>query len=81
MTKPLVQSTGRRKTAIARVRLRPGTGKILCNGRPLVEYFPVPTHAQHATEPLRLSETADVYDVDVARVPVGSSVATEVAAS
>ena len=73
MTKPLVQSTGRRKTAIARVRLRPGTGKITINGRPVAEYFPVPTHAQHATEPLRLSETADVYDVDATLVGGGVS--------
>jgi small subunit ribosomal protein S9 len=37
---PVVTTTGRRKTAIARVRLKPGTGNIHVNGRPLAEYFP-----------------------------------------
>ena len=36
----LSQATGRRKTAIARVRLNPGTGAILVNGRPYETYFP-----------------------------------------
>ncbi|MSY45275.1 MAG: 30S ribosomal protein S9, partial [Actinobacteria bacterium] len=44
MPKPLVQSTGRRKTAIARVRLRPGTGNIVVNGKPVEIYFTVPSH-------------------------------------
>jgi len=62
--KPLIQTTGRRKEAIARVRLRPGTGKITVNGRPFEQYFPVLTHQVVATEPLRLTQTAEVYDVD-----------------
>jgi small subunit ribosomal protein S9 len=37
---PVVTATGKRKTAIARVRLKPGTGQILVNGRPMTEYFP-----------------------------------------
>ena len=40
MPKPLMQSTGRRKEAVARVRIRPGTGKITVNTRPVEEYFP-----------------------------------------
>lgn len=64
MTKPLIQSTGRRKEAVARVRFRPGTGKIMCNGRTIEEYFPNPTHRMVATEGLRLTQTAEVYDVD-----------------
>lgn len=64
MPKPLIQTTGRRKEAIARVRLRPGTGKITVNGRPFEQYFPVLTHQVVATEPLRLTQTAEVYDVD-----------------
>lgn len=64
MPKPLIQTTGRRKEAVARVRLRPGTGKITVNGRPFEEYFPVLTHRVLATEPLRLTQTAEVYDVD-----------------
>jgi len=64
MPSPLVQSTGRRKQAVARVRLRPGTGAITVNGRSIEEYFPTPTHRMVLTEPLKITETADVYDVD-----------------
>ena len=64
MAKPLVQSTGRRKEAVARVRLRPGSGAISVNGRPLQEYFPTETHRMIVTEPLRLTSTAEVYDID-----------------
>jgi small subunit ribosomal protein S9 len=62
--KPLIQSTGRRKAAIARVRLRPGTGVITINKRPLEDYFPSATHRMVITEPLRLVDKTDVYDVD-----------------
>jgi len=64
VSKPLVQSTGRRKRAIARVRLRPGTGKITVNGRDIESYFPTAMQRNVALEPLRLTQTADVYDVD-----------------
>ena len=64
MPKPLIQTTGRRKEAVARVRLRPGTGVILCNKRPFEQFFPNATHRQIVTEPLRLTQTAEVYDVD-----------------
>jgi small subunit ribosomal protein S9 len=62
--KPLIQSTGRRKAAVARVRLRPGTGVITVNRRPIGEYFPSATHRMIITEPLRLADKAEVYDVD-----------------
>jgi small subunit ribosomal protein S9 len=62
--KPLIQTTGRRKEAVARVRLRPGTGVILCNKRPFEAFFPNATHRQIVTVPLRLTQTAEVYDVD-----------------
>jgi len=64
MSKPLVQTTGRRKQAIARVRLRDGEGKITVNGRDVVDYFPSDTHRMIFTEPLRLTETAERYDID-----------------
>jgi small subunit ribosomal protein S9 len=64
VTKPLIQTTGRRKESIARVRLRPGTGVIKINGREFQDYFPILTHQVVATEPLRLTQTADVYDVE-----------------
>ncbi|HEX4822636.1 MAG TPA: 30S ribosomal protein S9 [Acidimicrobiales bacterium] len=56
-------TTGRRKAAVARVWLRPGSGKITINGREVTDYFPNPTHRQLLSEPLRVTETADVYDV------------------
>jgi small subunit ribosomal protein S9 len=64
MPKPLVQSTGRRKQAVARVRIRAGSGQVTVNKRPLDSYFPSETHRMIVTEPLRLTTTADVYDVD-----------------
>ncbi len=63
--KPLIQATGRRKQAVARVRLRPGTGTITVNRRGLDNYFPSETHRMIVTEPLRLTSTEEVYDVDV----------------
>jgi small subunit ribosomal protein S9 len=62
--KPLCQSTGRRKEAVARVRLRPGTGTITVNKRSLEDYFPSDTHRMLITEPLRLTEQVETYDVD-----------------
>ena len=73
MPKPLIQSTGRRKSAVARVRLRPGTGQINVNGRPIEQYFTILTHRQDSTEPLRLTQTADVYDVDASIMGGGVS--------
>jgi small subunit ribosomal protein S9 len=62
--KPLIQTTGRRKAAVARVRLRDGTGVVTINKRPIDEYFPSATHRMIITEPLRLVEKSDIYDVD-----------------
>jgi small subunit ribosomal protein S9 len=62
--KPLIQSTGRRKAAIARVRLRPGTGTIVVNGRGVEEYFPSASHRMVLTEPLRVVEKSEVYNID-----------------
>lgn len=64
MTKPLVQSTGRRKAAVARVRLRPGSGVVTINKRPIEDYFPSATHRMIVTEPIRLVEKTESYDVD-----------------
>ncbi|MEX0768528.1 MAG: 30S ribosomal protein S9 [Microthrixaceae bacterium] len=64
MPHPLVQSTGRRKRAVARVRIRPGDGTITINKRPLEDYFPNPTHRMVLSEPLRLTSTAEMYNID-----------------
>ena len=54
--------TGRRKTSAARVFLRPGTGRILVNKRPLEEYFPRPTLVMDLTRPLDITECREQYD-------------------
>ena len=64
MTAPLTQTTGRRKEAIARTRLRPGTGVLTVNGRPFDTYFTTPAHRMEAVEPLRVAEATESYDVD-----------------
>jgi small subunit ribosomal protein S9 len=64
MPKPLVQATGRRKQAVARVRFRPGEGAITINRRSFEDYFPSATFRTLATEPLRLVEKNEEYDVD-----------------
>ena len=64
MTTPLVQTTGRRKGAVARVRLRPGTGTITINSRSVDNYFPSKAHQMILSEPLRLTSTDEAYDVD-----------------
>ena len=62
-TTGLVRATGRRKEAIVRVRLVPGTGQFKLNGRPLEDYFPNKVHQQLVNEPFKTVEKADQYDV------------------
>ena len=64
MTKPLTQTTGRRKEAIARVRLRPGTGVITINGKAFDAYFTTAAQRMIVSEPLRITNTLETYDVD-----------------
>jgi small subunit ribosomal protein S9 len=64
LPKPLTQTTGRRKQAVARVRLRTGGGTLTVNKRPIEEYFPSASHRMIVTEPLRLTTTEEQYDVD-----------------
>jgi small subunit ribosomal protein S9 len=65
VTVPLTQSTGRRKEAVARVRLRPGTGVIIVNRRPIADYFPTAVQRMLATEASRVTSTEETYDIDV----------------
>jgi small subunit ribosomal protein S9 len=62
--------TGRRKNAIARVRIIPGSGKWKINGRTLGGYFPNKVHQQEVNEPFTVLELDDRYDV-VARISGG----------
>lgn len=62
--------TGRRKTSVARVRLVPGEGNVIINGRPLNEYFGLKTLELITKQPLVLTDTVGKYDV-VAKVEGG----------
>ena len=64
MTKPITQTTGRRKRSVARVRFRPGTGVVTVNGKLLDDYFPSRTHRNNSIEPFTVTETVGTYDVD-----------------
>lgn len=63
MPTPLVQTTGRRKGAVARVRIRPGTGTVTVNARDITAYFPSRAHRMIITEPLRVLDLDATYDV------------------
>ena len=58
-----VQTVGRRKEAVVRVRLVPGSGNFTLNGRTLEQYFPNKVHQQLIREPLVTLEKTDAYDV------------------
>ena len=62
---PEFLGTGRRKTAIARVRLTSGTGKITVNGRTVDHYFPLDSLRVQVTQPLTVTGTAEKFDVRV----------------
>ena len=55
--------TGRRKTSTARVRLVPGTGRVIINNRDAEEYFPYETQRLILKQPLVATETEGTYDV------------------
>ena len=72
MAEPMsdIRATGKRKTAVARVRLRLGTGQILVNGRPVEEYFPREALRILIQQPFEATNTAGRFDV-LARVEGG----------
>ncbi|GGH60388.1 30S ribosomal protein S9 [Rothia aerolata] len=64
------QAVGRRKEAVARVRVVPGTGQWTINGRALDNYFPNKLHQQEVNDPFKLLELEGAYDV-IARIHGG----------
>jgi len=58
-------ATGRRKTAVARVRLFQGTGEIMVNGKPAQEYFPAARHLIDVMKPLRLANAEGQYSATI----------------
>lgn len=63
MIKNLGIGTGRRKTAVARVYIREGEGKILVNGKDLVRYFPQGEHAMMVRQPLVVTASENRFDI------------------
>ena len=59
----VITATGKRKSSIARVRLTPGTGSIVVNGRQVDEYFPRPALQILVRKPMELTESLERYDV------------------
>ena len=58
-----IQTVGRRKRAVARVRMIPGSGEIVVNGRSLDDYFPNKLHQQDIMQPLALLEREGQFDI------------------
>jgi small subunit ribosomal protein S9 len=61
----LYYATGKRKNAIARTWLKPGTGEIIINNRPIENYFPTEILRANLVEPFKLTNTMDTYNVKV----------------
>jgi small subunit ribosomal protein S9 len=59
------QGTGKRKTSVARVILRPGDGKTWFNGRTIEDYFPRAAHRTLVLAPLKVAGLEDTYDIRV----------------
>ncbi len=66
-------ATGKRKTAIARTWMTPGTGNISINNRTLEEYFPMETAKAALLQPLHLTNNAQSYDIRVKVIGGGIS--------
>ncbi len=60
---PYIWGTGRRKTSAARVRIKPGTGKFLINGREFDQFFVTDDTRRAAQQPLVVTETRNNYDI------------------
>lgn len=65
MSTNYVYGTGRRKTAVARVRLLPGDGDIVVNGKPAAEYFGGAAREGALVQPFRVTETEGRYSASV----------------
>ena len=65
MAEPYSYGTGRRKTSTARVFMRPGSGRIIVNGRPIDEYFGRETARMIIRQPLEVADVLDRFDIRV----------------
>lgn len=64
-TATLATATGRRKNAVARVQLKPGSGNITINNRSMEEYFPTLVLQNQLVEPLQVAQANKQYDIEV----------------
>lgn len=64
MAKPLIQTTGRRKESVARVRFHDGSGQMTLNGKTLESYFSTMATRMRVMEPLTLTQTQGRYDIE-----------------
>jgi small subunit ribosomal protein S9 len=71
-------ATGRRKTAISRTWITPGSGKVTINNLPAEKYFPIETTRNNMTEPFKITNTMGDYDVKA--TVVGGGVAGQAGA-
>lgn len=76
MIRPI--TVGRRKTAVARVKMTEGSGKVMVNGREFEDYFPLVIHREEILKPLSITETLGRYDITV-RVEGGGTTGQAVA--
>ncbi len=61
----ILSATGRRKTAIAQVRLKPGSGKVTVNSLPIEEYFPIALSRLEALRPLTIAKLEGNFDITI----------------
>lgn len=73
MAETLLNGTGRRKTSVARVILKPGTGNIIINDAPIDNYFRLETSKMIIRQPLELTKTLNKYDISANVVGGGIS--------
>lgn len=71
MTEP-IQATGRRRTAIATIKLTPGTGRIKVNGREFEDYFTTTTSSLVAVKPLSVADLVKKFDIEVKAIGGGT---------
>ena len=65
MSTDSINATGRRKTSIARIQLKPGEGSVTVNERPMEEYFPTVQLQNSLLYPLHVADSAQKYDVNI----------------
>ena len=65
MTEQVFYATGKRKTAVARVWMRPGSGKVMINKRPIEQYLPRESDRVLTLEPLKVTDRIDKFDINV----------------